>query len=41
MFTLRAIPAGAAAAAGAVTAPWKRAARATTAAKKVENCMLR
>jgi hypothetical protein len=40
-FTLRTIPAGAASAAGAATAPWKRAARAMTAAKKAENCMLR
>jgi hypothetical protein len=30
-----------AASAGAATAPWKRAARAMTAAKKAENCMLR
>jgi len=29
-----------AASAGAATAPWKRAARAMTAAKKAENCML-
>jgi hypothetical protein len=29
------------ASAGAATAPWKRAARAMTAAKKAENCMLR
>jgi hypothetical protein len=30
-----------AASAGAATAPWKRAARAMTVAKKAENCMLR